>query len=410
MIELNTDAYSLNGALTCYAYDCIVENQTGSSIVIKASPLSSSTTLIMEGLLSSPTTVYGEQVANAIASYSAQNNKIDEGSFTYTISCSDISPLNCKTCINGGCISCYVGYYLYQTQCTTNCSLASSFTAYPSVDRCENCASPCLLCTTVDSCISCVSGYYLYENSSCLFTCDTSQGYYALNNECNKCPQNCLYCESADPNYCFTCAIGFSNNGVCTTTCPSGTYSSSSQCLNCDDGCISCFGPSSFDCIECKADYLNISGSCEGGCPVGTVQIGNSCGCEGNCSSCEGTATTCTQCISSFPFLYNGNCFTACPQSTYFIGTVCYSCSSGCFECTRTTCLQCSNGLLLYDNKCYSDCNSLGQDFSAVDGRCIQCQDNCDECDASYNCLLCLESFTLTNGTCQLTCELTNTC
>ena len=59
IIELDTNAYSLNGSLTCYAYDCIVENQTGTVIVIRATPLSSETTLIIEGLLSSSTTAYG---------------------------------------------------------------------------------------------------------------------------------------------------------------------------------------------------------------------------------------------------------------------------------------------------------------------------------------------------------------
>jgi hypothetical protein len=109
-------------------------------------------------------------------------------------------------------------------------------------------------------------------------------------------------------------------------------------------------------------------------------------------------------------WVLNGGCVSACPASTYANAKKCIACTDGCISCTINTCTTCVNGSYLFNNKCYSDCNLISQQYDAVGTTsCVLCPSGCDHCDAT-NCTTCLDAYTLTGTQCIKTCLLSNSC
>ena len=85
------------------------------------------------------------------------------------------------------------------TECPEGTYLTVSNETDSSTNVCRKCDTGCKRCTENSSnCLSCEIGYYLYEDN-CITTC--KDGYYAKTN-----PRECALCDEA----CLTCVWGFS--------------------------------------------------------------------------------------------------------------------------------------------------------------------------------------------------------
>ncbi len=121
----------------------------------------------------------------------------------------------------------------------------------------------------------------------------------------------------------------------------------------------------------------------------------------------------CTACLNIIPnttlWALNGNCIDKCPEGTFENNSQCSPCASGCLICTINTCTQCVNTSYLFNNKCYSDCNLVSQQYDVFGGTCVLCPNGCDSCDETV-CTTCLPSFSLTGTQCIETCQLDDSC
>jgi hypothetical protein len=204
-------------------------------------------------------------------------------------------------------------------------------------------------------------------------TCSTSittclscyGGFYLTGGVCNTCTDtNALTCSSTDATFSLSCKRGFTAAGNSTTF-------STGVCQACADNCNKC--------------DINGAGTCDSGqCQIGYVQQ------TGN--------TNCTQCFSGCPSCDPNNLMTclSCGVSRYTDSlSQCQSCPTGCKDCTsNTTCQTCFVGFLMVGTLC-----NAGPTWPCVGG-------------TSDVCTKCVNSFTLTSGTCiyNSSCNSTSTC
>lgn len=121
------------------------------------------------------------------------------------------------------------------------------------------------------------------------------------------------------------------------------------ECLPCHRRCIGCTGGTYSDCMVCRPGYYNVSNSCEAACPQYTVPMQDrTCSCSGKCDKCELVDTRCITCLNSSELLYNYQCLSGCPNSSYEYYGQCIDCNQGCLTCTVTACLECLSGYNVY--------------------------------------------------------------
>ncbi len=87
--------------------------------------------------------------------------------------------------------------------------------------------------------------------------------------------------------------------------------------------------------------------------------------CPSNCDVCS-NENTCTTCSSTY-YLYQSQCLSSCPVTTYTFGTNCLDCSSYCDTCVDSnTCTVCTNGYYFYQSQCYVKCPSKAPYLSPI--------------------------------------------
>ncbi len=174
---------------------------------------------------------------------------------------------------------------------------------------------------------------------------------------------NCTYCNSSGA--CVTCASSFTlqQNGTCTTNC-----TSIPSCVSCMLGSTTCS-----ECIEGRS-YNSTRRACE----VFNLT-----------TNCRVHRTTCTSCRTGHA-LASGRCIQACE-------------SVGCLTCVPNDisyCLTCVNGFFLNRTTVYSVCTAHPCNVSG-----------CSLCDASGQCISCMNRFEVFNATanrCENQCALQN--
>ena len=147
--------------------------------------------------------------------------------------------------------------YLSGTLCvkSTNCPPKSyaNNTNY----KCTPCISPCSTCFNLTTCYTCVADY-IYKNQNC-FLCPPGQ--IASHNVCINCVSPCLTCKTS-AFFCLKCDPSvlpilylISTSGVCSTSCPTGTYMDlpNRACATCLTACSSCNSTSY--CFTCNSGY-----------------------------------------------------------------------------------------------------------------------------------------------------------
>lgn len=329
------------------------------------------------------------------------------------LSCKKCKQNDCKECKTAGsqsqttCNTCFDGFYLENNECS-KCELPCSLCS--SKDVCTKCAdgylldnnkcttpcSPnCLSCEkTADNCISCHKGFVL-SGSSCIEcptgckTCEyqgstsicleCQDGYQKEGEACTLCHESCGTCYSESYQACYTCAVGYykynyipwldTYTGEC-HKCEEGLANCSECTSECIDDDIDSGNPcGGFKCTKCgNGTYLTTEGDRCAGCDSSCktcfgpqpfhcsschdgfyLNESNYCiDCDSSCATCSGTATTCTSCKSNF----------------YLDGNTCVQCNENCTECENSTfCTSCKSSFYLFQNQCYASCSVLGEGF-----------------------------------------------
>ena len=373
----------------------------------------------------------------------------------------------CQSCIvlATNCISCppSLGTVLYLNDCISQCP--NGYYNRTQDNSCQKCDSSCLQCVnqTVSDCTKCDDGLYVsgIPFGACL-TCDFNC------KTCNISSTNCTSCTS--PAY-----LNLIDN-TCENSCPDGYYKDSTNstnpiCSKCDSSCSKCSGSGSSNCLTCNDGYyisaglcklcsgcktcLNVASNCTS-CTTGTFLYGNTCinPCPGSkfgqtsnntCQACDSNCLTCND--SSYM-----NC-TSCVDGKYLTSeNQCAACSSSCNTCKTTDyqCITCKSGSYLMGTNCVSlcldgfwgdktdytckicdsscntcvppgkssNCSSCKAETYLLNGKCINCDNNCYTCDIlPTSCTSCNGSKYLFNETCSQTCPdkyypntLDNTC
>lgn len=183
---------------------------------------------------------------------------------------------------------------------------------YPCLyEDCYPCPGTCVTCDSKDYCNTCKQGFYgvacngtcksYCRNNTCFHfsgLCQFCEDGYFLNEDslCDKCPQNCLHCTSADS--CFKCLTGYRGNRChefC-INCKPGTPcdQKTGYCMECDDGLsgLLCDTKCNPKCKFCQRLAHDACTSCS------HYSYGKDCNntCSSNCldAICNGTDGACT--------------------------------------------------------------------------------------------------------------------
>ncbi len=372
---------------------------------------------------------------------------------------------NCYLCLeNNFCTVCLSGYYL-----TTNLTCMPMYSNLANcqnqIQYCDMCVVNLVNNSSMKFCIKCMDGFeFDSTNSVCIPQTNSipnckvqtnwgfnmqpycqvcTQGYYV--NTWGLCTQynpatnntgcsvyNCLYCgtNSTQCSFCFQ-PWAINNNGMCQTSvfCSANCQVcvNSSVCLTCASGytvstatsqCVLC---NVNNCASCN--QANVCASCSSGFTLSTNGVCLMCNIA-NCNQCS-DVNYCQTCNT-----VNGTQLSPSPN-----GGSCFACNTmlanmaNCISCNGTnSCGQCQNGYQLYIpmngagvciecniQNCQAcmlsgtavTCLTCAQDYSAVNGNCIQCQYPCMTCTSNQgpnNCATCSTPYyfmtALSNGSC----------
>lgn len=189
------------------------------------------------------------------------------------------------------------------------------------------------------------------------------------------------------------------SNGVCTQSCPNGTFLSNGNCASCPAFCLSC--SSSTNCNTClNSSILLFNGLCYINCPDQTYLSGRTCvSCYQTCLTCSATSTNCTSCITPYN-LHGSSCIASCPNNTFSSNYVCQNCTINCLLCSGiNSCTDCAANYFLINGTCRTVCPS-GYYIDSASNRCIQCVSPCLVCTSRTRCTSCQSPSTLSNGMC----------
>lgn len=295
-------------------------------------------------------------------------------------------------------------YYLSSTKCLQICP-SNTFGGLDvsSKHTCQSCESSCLTCrgNTVNDCLSCTGSTYLsYDAYTCVGTCPAGQ--FQTGNICALCNINCLTC-STSSTHCLTCGTPPSGvplylyNAACVASCPTTFFANSTgnTCDSCDGSCQTCSGPAATQCLSCSTGSLITSNfTCPTSCPDGSYSLNKICySCLSSCATCS-NISHCTSCQSVAGQNYyldaNNKCVINCPSGTYADANTatCIGCTSPCVNCIGsnlcTSCLSSSaTPYLNYgDNSCSAACPA-GQFAKASTYICLLCNSNCLTCSGT---------------------------
>ena len=325
--------------------------------------------------------------------------------FQVTPTCVRCYEKTCKTCewINPDiCTSCAEGQLLItyedgSTKCLNTCP--SNYIPNTETGTCEKCEFPCKECAeNPNYCITCENPYKLIANT-CVSNCPENTA--EREGICYNCvDEHCLACDSYELSKCNVCddeTILF--NGECLKECPEHYYlkiteNGAKTCEKCSINCDKC--TDSENCVSCLNNYYFEEGTkfCVP-CENPNLIIGNECvqcKVEG-CNVCaKDQPEVCSICNDKLS-LYNGKCYTECPNGLFKNGNTCDTCESNCLSCTgKDQCNECDENHVIYNGMCIEECP---EGFRNNDGRCDRCSDeNCLYCPTSP--LVCESCKTLT--------------
>ena len=205
-------------------------------------------------------------------------NSCPSGTYNNSLICGKCD-VTCKTCSNSStnCTSCgssTPNLEISSQTCLANCNPGSYS---DTMNTCQPCISPCILCTGVQSCTSCVNSLFL-KNTSCVTSC--GDGYFQDSIQCTSCSKICATCSSATT--CLTCNISSQNpyfySNSCLSTCPNDSpLIVNATCVACQIANCAICDNSTKVCVSCSAGFYLLAGACVKSCPEATDYTNNTC-------------------------------------------------------------------------------------------------------------------------------------
>jgi hypothetical protein len=317
----------------------------------------------------------------------------------------------CATCSTTAdtCTSCRLGSitpYFWGGVCNSSCQIG---TYDDGTLTCKRCSAPCESCIyTSNYCTSCdQSSVYKYlYNTQCVTQCPENY-LISDNNICFICSENCRTCYNASDN-CTSCVAPLYLYGnQCIPDCTSDTKVLVDKiCYDCNTTCKTCSG-SPTNCTSCPEGTKLYDNTCVSSCPENiSVDMGTYCtSCTSNCATCNLSSYTCESCIDGYLFL-DGNCLLMCPDRYAMVEGKCEECDENCEACIgEKKCIRCVNGMYLYGGICYDKCP---RDVTIQMGReCMSCLDNCKTCIKTVDyCTACNTGMYLYENVCYDNCPL----
>ncbi|CAL1139241.1 unnamed protein product [Cladocopium goreaui] len=344
--------------------------------------------------------------------------------------CSD----DCAVCLSREeCVQCASKYLTPTGSCESSCPAGHYNYNKNGAGTCKPCPATCQTCSDWNTCDVCVPGAYLSPNRSCSVVCD--DGYYKNDSAkpetggvCAKCDDSCSKCISRD--VCSECQKKMylsQLDNMCGPSCADGFYKQGTAeigntCEECPDSCSRC--TSSTQCSRCKDGYfLTPNATCAPFCPEGyyansTLKRCQSC--PKSCGTCTAglvSPVVCLEC-SDYKYLsHRGECVSTCQEGYYAegysgpFGGQCILCDPACTACnSRTECTKCQ--MLHYlapDSSCKKlECPRGLYERGGIDlkepGVCLECADNCAECESLEACTVCKNNYYLHQGRCLESC------
>ncbi|CAG9319788.1 unnamed protein product [Blepharisma stoltei] len=303
-------------------------------------------------------------------------------------------------------------------QCDHNHCLKCSLTYYMDINsNCNPCGSGCADCLNPTSCKTCLNGELPYSDGTC--ECNIRGSFFnSVTNRCDSCNVGCRSCDNSES--CSKCwASGMASNGDGSCSCVQENYVfANGQCRPCSDyACETCkridiktysdynynyysttssynYNDYSVRCLTCKDGHYLWSGNCYS-CPSG-------------CSECSASTKQCKKCFDPDNMLIDdktGACYCKPGYRWDDLTHSCKPCLSGCANCEgrEDWCETCFdpkymiNGL---NGICY--CPS-GMPFNQTSFRCEFLPSNCAEYGSS-GCTRCNQGFFLYDNSGVLEC------
>lgn len=327
----------------------------------------------------------------------------------------------CEPC-NRNCESCFGPLVTNCESCKSNSTFVSDTTYckpiclrgfYADDEICKACESPCLTCdkSTEVYCKECIVNFVLEQNGKC--NCPKTAGYYELTGPvaCLRCNDVCQTCTNNSMNGCVTCKAGYRlnpapslNEANCVQACPEDSFFDEINlvCTNCNQQCLACTSSAADACLSCHQGRGLFGKTCLEVCPPNYALVAEKrlcLQCEALCLHCNPmNLDECTECGNEM-YLYLGDCTIKCPIGTYPATVAgirkCENCPDRCETCNEEgKCTKCSSGMLL-GGLCASSCPQgykVAQELGDPDKKyCdkIFCNENCDICKDSQDCLTC---------------------
>ena len=324
------------------------------------------------------------------------------------IVCSSLWPDKCSTCVSGyillsntdPCIPCF-------TNCAT-CSPANTslcFSCLPgywysaSTYSCGNspCRANCNTCKNLSACSNCSVGYFLAPDGSCQPNVDT----------------NCLTSSNGNKLNCTACSSGYVLSTVDGTCLPcSGSYVATCNMPLLDSNGKVIIGAQTTTLSCIPGSYLTPScGAPIPGCLVPSSP--NTCSvCSPGYYSLNNNSLICSPCLPNCQICTNDTSCSSCFQG-YYINYVpslnCFPCPIGCNSCqSSSVCFTCSPGYFLNGALCVSctslnfgtNCNcNIGSYWNGTN--CTSCKTGCSNCTTSTYCTLCFPNYYMDGNTCK---------
>ncbi|CAD5118963.1 DgyrCDS7634 [Dimorphilus gyrociliatus] len=310
------------------------------------------------------------------------------GGFTVGGKCNE---LKCKlhyTWESDSCHQCDTNCYFCDGWGKTKCDVDRCFEGYrikldSSVHTCETCS--------VTNCAKCDA-----DRTQCQ---KCKKGYTLNSNTCDKCSDNCDYCDVDGKD---TCDQGWCSSGY-------GWNPDTRLCAQCANSCTKCskyghnkcdsaahcpadkgYDSTNHDCLTCDSNCN--PGKCTeaGKCSADQCQSGFKLKGDNTCEACADTCKTCKEANDATKCL---SCKAANQFVTDLVG------GSSCIQCAS----NCKVGQCFAAGKCNKD-QCMDGYMLATDYTCTECGSNCKTCSAVGKCTSCMGNRFLSGDQC-LTCD-----
>ena len=230
-----------------------------------------------------------------------------------------------------------------------------------------------------------------------------NEGYYQKGMDCEKCPDNCIECQTSSS--CITCKYEY----VLTSQNTCELKSNTNLFVNNVNStvCIAGYGNKNGECIKCSETFGETCEECDGyGClksidgfitEKGISKSQDETGCEyintdhnGYCEQCQEKS-----------YVYNGEICEKNKNNCLLVKnkTNCFKCEKGYlfndvnFTCNRATNEKCVKWSDQQEDYCIR-CED-GYFYSAEDNQCKQCPKECETCANMTMCFSCKDGYSL---------------